>query len=216
MSFKTPLEMFYHWQDTSPDTVFLRQPIDGVVKEFTWRETAEQVGRVAAGLIGLNLPPASNIAILSKNCAEWFITDLAIMLAGHVSVPIYSTAGEKTIRYVLEHAQCPVVFIGKLDNTAQQVAAIGEGIVKWAFPYPNIQADKSWQELLENTPFTQRPVPDLKSVMTIVYTSGSTGNPKGVVHRYESICWAAKHSLDELGGRNPGSYFELLTSGPYY
>jgi long-subunit acyl-CoA synthetase (AMP-forming) len=45
----------------------------------------------------------------------------------------------------------------------------------------------------------ERPVPALESVMTIVYTSGSTGDPKGVVHAYNSICWAGYHSLDELG-----------------
>lgn len=199
MTFKTPLEMLYHWQDNSPNTVFLRQPVDGVVQEFTWQDTADQVYRVAAGLIALDLPPKSNIAILSKNCAHWFITDLAIMLAGHVSVPIYSTAGEKTIQYVLQHAQCPVIFIGKLDKTEEQVAAISEGTVKFAFPYPNIDADKNWQELLENEPYTKRIVPDWKSVMTIVYTSGCTGTPKGVVHNYESICWAAHGSLDEFG-----------------
>jgi long-chain acyl-CoA synthetase len=199
MSLKTPLEMFYQWEQTHPKTVYLKQPIDGVIKNFTWSETGQQARKVAASLLAMGLPKGSHIAILSKNCAEWFITDLAIMLAGHVSVPIYSTAGESTIRYVLDHAKCPVIFVGKLDNTEKQVAAIDDEIVKLAFPYPNIPADKQWDELLQTPPFVGKPIPALDSVMTIVYTSGSTGNPKGVVHNYESICWAASNSLNELG-----------------
>ena len=198
MSLKTPLEMFYHWEETLSETIYLRQPIDGSVKTFTWREVGDQARRVAAYLLAMDLPAGSHIAILSKNCAEWFITDLAIMLAGHVSVPIYSTAGEKTIRYVMDHAKCPVIFVGKLDDTEKQVAAIDDGIVKLAFPYPNIPADKQWDELLQTAPFVEKPIPPLDSVMTIVYTSGSTGNPKGVVHNYESVCWAASNSLNEL------------------
>lgn len=199
MLLKSPLEMFYHWEETTPNTVYLKQPINGSVKDFTWREAGDQARRVAATLIAMGLPTGSHIAILSKNCAEWFITDLAIMLAGHVSVPIYSTAGEETIRYVLDHAKCPVIFVGKLDNTEAQVAAIDDGIIKLAFPYPNIPADKQWDELLQTAPLVDKPIPALDSVMTIVYTSGSTGNPKGVVHNYESICWAASNSLNELG-----------------
>lgn len=204
MLLKTPLEMLYHWEDTRPEAVYLKQPIDGAIKDFTWRETSQQARRVAAGLIALDLPTGTNIALLSKNCAEWFIADLAIMLAGHVSVPIYSTAGEKTIKYVLNHAQCPVIFVGKLDKTVEQIAAIPDGIIKLGFPYSNISTDlsikmeQSWQDLMANEPYTQRPVPALESVMTIVYTSGSTGDPKGVVHTYNSICWAGYHSLDEL------------------
>ncbi|GAC22091.1 AMP-binding protein [Paraglaciecola arctica] len=199
MSLKSPLEMFYHWEETTPDSIYLKQPINGSVRDFTWRDVGDQARRVAASLLAMELPSGSNIAILSKNCAEWFITDLAIMLAGHVSVPIYSTAGEKTIRYVLDHAKCPVIFVGKLDDTERQVAAIEEGIIKLAFPYPNIPADKQWDELLQSAPYIDKPIPALDSVMTIVYTSGSTGNPKGVVHNYESICWAASNSLVELG-----------------
>ncbi|WP_340678583.1 AMP-binding protein [Paraglaciecola sp.] len=198
MTIKSPLEMLYYWENNTPERIFLRQPVNGQYKEFNWSETANQVRRVANELIRLNLPAGSHIAILSKNCAEWFITDLAIMMAGHVSVPIYSTAGEKTIRYVMDHAKCPVIFIGKLDNTKAQVAAIEPNIIKLAFPYPDIPADKQWEEILLNQAYNQSPLPFLDSVMTIIYTSGSTGNPKGVVHNYESICWAAFNSLDEL------------------
>lgn len=198
MSIKSPLEMLYQWETNTPDRIYLKQPIDGHYKVFSWRETAEQARKVASELLSLNLPQGSHIAILSKNCAEWFITDLAIMLAGHVSVPIYSTAGEHTIQYVLDHAKCPVIFVGKLDDTENQVKAIPLDVIKLAFPYPNIPADKQWTELMQNKPYTDCPVPSMDSVMTIIYTSGSTGNPKGVVHTYYSICWAAYHSLDAL------------------
>ncbi|KXI31020.1 AMP-binding protein [Paraglaciecola hydrolytica] len=203
MNTKSPLEMLYHWETTTPERIFLRQPVKGQYKEFSWAQTANQVRRVASELVSLNLPIGSHIAILSKNCAEWFITDLAIMLAGHVSVPIYSTAGEKTIRYVLEHAKCPVIFVGKLDDTKAQVAAIAPNIIKLAFPYPDIPADKQWDEILVNQPYNKSPLPAMDSVMTIIYTSGSTGDPKGVVHNYESICWAASSSLEALSvGQN--------------
>jgi long-chain acyl-CoA synthetase len=195
---KTPLAMLYHWEQTAPDTIFLRQPIDGQYVTLTWRETAEQARKIAAELLAMDLPPLSNIAILSKNCAHWFVTDLAIMLAGHVSVPIYSTAGEKTIQYVLSHANCPVIFVGKLDDTAEQVAAIPEHVTKLAMPYPAIPADKQWSDMLLQTPYADSPLPDMNTIMTIIYTSGSTGNPKGVVHSYATICWAAQRSLKAL------------------
>ena len=198
MSIKSPLEMLYHWEATTPDTIYLRQPIEGVYKEYTWRETGNHARRVANELLSMNLPKGCHIGLLSKNCAEWFIVDLAIMLAGHISVPIYSTASSDTINYVLKHADCKVIFIGKLDDTAEQVAAIPAGISKLAMPYPGISADKQWEEILMKPPLTESPVPAMDSVMTIIYTSGSTGKPKGVVHSYATICWAAYHSLEEL------------------
>src|SRR5690554_8192253 len=87
MKLKLPLDMLYHWEQSTPSTVYLRQPINGVFEEYTWADTANLARRIASSLLALDLPPGSRIAILSKNCAEWFITDLAIMMAGHISVP---------------------------------------------------------------------------------------------------------------------------------
>ncbi len=192
MSVKTPLEMLYHWEKTTPDAVYLRQPIDGVFHEFTWAQVGDQVRRVANALIAQNYEQGSHIAILSKNCAEWFITDLAIMMAGHVSVPIYFTAGQETIRYVLNHSNCKAIFIGKLDDTEHQCAAIDSHITRFAMPYGTIPATYQWPELLQQQPLSSSPVPAASDTMTIIYTSGSTGNPKGVVNTFGSYGWSCQ------------------------
>lgn len=58
MDVKTPLEMLYHWEARKPNTVFLRQPIDGVFHELTWKQTADQVRRIASALIAQNMSKA--------------------------------------------------------------------------------------------------------------------------------------------------------------
>ncbi|MCV2886421.1 AMP-binding protein [Aestuariibacter sp. AA17] len=198
MSLITPLESFYQQVEKRPDKIFLKQPVDGDIKTYTWKGFDDQVRRVAAGLHKLGLEKGSHISILSKNCAEWFIADMAIMLAGCVSVPIFPTAGKDTIQYVLKHAGCKAIFMGKLDDADAQFAAIPDEVPTIGFSYVKDMANISWAEMLEHEPLEGNPIPDLDDVMTIIYTSGSTGNPKGVVHPYRSISWAASNSLKEL------------------
>lgn len=200
---KTPLEMLYHWEQTRPEAIYLRQPIDGVFHEYSWYDVGQKVRRLASALIAQNFDQGSHIAILSKNCAEWFIADLAIMMAGHVSVPIYATAGQETIQYVLNHSNCRAVFIGKLDDTQNQCDAIPEQVKRLGFPYPNVERaelklDFQWSELQAQPPHPGNPVPDLQDTMTIIYTSGSTGNPKGVVNTYESYAFASQQFVDTM------------------
>ena len=93
------LQRLYHWERNVADKVVLTQPLGGgTVRDYTWREVLDQSRRMAAHLLGLGIEPGSRIAILSKNCAEWFIADFAIMMAGLVSVPIYPTASAATIQ----------------------------------------------------------------------------------------------------------------------
>ncbi|MBT0587354.1 AMP-binding protein [Alteromonas oceanisediminis] len=194
----SPLSMLYQWEKERPDANYLSQPVDGKVTEYNWAEFATLVRKVAAGIQRENLAPGSRICILSKNCVEWFVTDLAIMMAGHISVPIFATAGQNTIEYVLQHSDTQLIFVGKLDDTENQVKAIPDNIKSVAFPYPNINVQQQWCDFIDGEPLRGEPNVDMESTATIIYTSGSTGQPKGVVHTFNTICWAAQNSLQAL------------------
>jgi long-chain acyl-CoA synthetase len=198
MSLKTPIEMLYEQASKHPDSVYLTQPNNGQLTTYTWKQTEDMVRRVATGLKQLELPEGSHIGLLSKNCAEWFIADLAIMLAGYISIPIFPTAGEKTIGYVLNHAGCKAMFFGKLDNSEDQAKAVPDDVITIGFPYAGADTNKTWQDMMDCEPFTGSPTPSLDDVMTIIYTSGSTGSPKGVVHTYRALSWSGSASLDAL------------------
>ncbi|GGF54774.1 AMP-binding protein [Alteromonas lipolytica] len=193
------LECFYYREQHTPDQPFLIQPVAGEYQTYNWREVATQARKLAWRLTNMAFEPGSRIAILSKNCAEWVITDLAIMLAGHVSVPIFATAGTDTIRYVLAHADVRLVFVGKLDEAEKQLSAIDEKITTVAFPYPGLKTTYSWTEFCHCEAMTTSRLPAADELMTIIYTSGSTGNPKGVMHSYGAMAWAGAQGKHDLG-----------------
>ena len=194
----SPLSMLYHWEKTRGNEVFLVQPHNGETTSYTWCEVGQLARRVAKRLSDMQLPKGSRIAIYSKNCAEWFISDLGIMMAGHVSVPIFATAGKETVSYVLQHADVKLVFLGKFDDAEKQMATVPEQYLCVNFGYHSNLRGQLWSEFTQVEPIATPHEPDMNEMMTIIYTSGSTGQPKGVVHTYNTICWAARRSLDYL------------------
>ncbi|WP_339676480.1 AMP-binding protein [uncultured Zhongshania sp.] len=111
------LSRLYHWEKTAPNAVHFVQPIgNGEVEELTWAQCMDQVRRMAAYLKSLNLPDKSQIALIGKNSAHWMLADWAIWMAGHVTVPLYPTLNAETVRYILDHSEARLVFIGKLDD----------------------------------------------------------------------------------------------------
>ncbi len=210
---------------TDPDRVFLHQPVDGVVRTYTWGESADAARRMASALLGLGLQPEDKVAILAKNCAEWFLADIAIAMAGLVSVPIYPTAGPKTIAHVMDHSEASAVFVGKLDNPDAAATGIAGDVPKIAFPYPTMDCQHHWQDLLvRHEPLETLNDPAAGDVMTILYTSGSTGQPKGVVISYRAYAYAseaARSSIDAGPDDHLFSYLPLAhitertcTAGP--
>ncbi|MDZ4715015.1 MAG: AMP-binding protein [Cytophagales bacterium] len=182
-----PLEYFLHWEKTFPLDLLLRQPQGGEWKTWTYRQAGEEIRSIANHLRSLALPPNSHIAILSKNCAHWIMADLAIMMSGHVSVPLYPTLPADSLRQILIHSEARVIFIGKLDNFDSQREGVPE-ISRIYFGAYGIQEGDTWEQIVAATPRIEK-VDTLNpdDLMTIVYTSGTTGNPKGVMHAFKSF-----------------------------
>jgi long-chain acyl-CoA synthetase len=184
---KSPLEMFYRREQEIPDAVYLRQPKALVWQEYTWREVADQVRRIASFLKSREYPAGSRIAIWSSNSKDWPIVDLAIMLSGHISVPIYPGQDTGSARYIFNHSGARLVFAGAFDQAAHVQDALIEGMETVAMLGCGIDCDTSLEAIIADyPPYPDSPVPDPEDVFTIIYTSGTTGSPKGVMHMHQT------------------------------
>jgi long-subunit acyl-CoA synthetase (AMP-forming) len=201
MNHALPLTQFSAMVATHPNKAYLHQPINRKIKVFTWEQVDNMAKRIANGLLQMGLVEGDKVGILSKNCAEWFICDIAIMMVGMVSVPIYATASRKTISYIIDQSDCKAVFVGKLDNLEEAEVGIAEHIPRITFPYPTIKGQYKWHGLLENKPLDKINNPKESDIISLAYTSGSTGNPKGVVLTYGNLAASSSAAVNMMGVR---------------
>jgi long-subunit acyl-CoA synthetase (AMP-forming) len=183
------LDDAYHWEKTAPNQLWLTQPIgNGEVQKYTWAQAMNQVRRMAAHLKSLDLEPGSHIALISKNCAHFIFADLAIWMAGHVSVALYPTLNADTIDYILDHSESKLLFVGKLDDWEEIQKGIPDAMPCIAFPLAPQTEYESWDSITARTePLQGNPSRKPEEPAIIVYTSGSTGRPKGVMHNFGAI-----------------------------
>ena len=182
LNFNSPLEAFLHWESETPNRIFLNQPINGIMIQYSYSEAGQEARKIASAINALNLPNKSHIALLSKNCAHWIMSDIAIMMSDHVSIPIYPTLNAKSINQVLTHSESKAIIIGKLDNYETQKPGIPE-IHKISIGLYGEGDGELWEDIVENQNQIENIVlPSKDDLHTIIYTSGTTGNPKGVMH----------------------------------
>jgi len=206
---KLALQRLYHWERTAPSRVVLTQPLGGgAVRDFSWAQLMDQSRRMAAYLQSQGLQRGDRVALLSKNTAWWLMADFAIWLAGGVSVPLYPTLAAGSIRQILAHSESRWLFIGKLDGWAAMKPGVPTGpgpapaCIRLPLAPPMAEmptGTADWDDIIARTPpLAGEPVRDGDELCTIMYTSGTTGMPKGVMHSFGTFAWSIDSGLKRL------------------
>jgi len=199
-SYPTLLEMFYRFEKEKASQVFLSEPIAGKPMAHTWEEAGFSIRKMAGALSDLNLPAGSRIAIIGKNSAHWIMADLAITMAGHVSVPIYPTVTAATLRQILTHSESQVLFVGKLDAFEPLQSGIPSNVRSIHFPHWAWSGCEHWNTFIENADaILTDTIPDPQTLSCILYTSGTTGDPKGVMHTHFAHSFSLLTVMEALG-----------------
>ena len=210
-NYPTLIDKFCAFEASQPDQLFLSEPVNGTYKNFTWAQAGQQVRKMAAALNAMGLGKDDKVAILSKNCAHWIMADLAISIAGCVSVPMYPNMTADSIQQILEHSEAKAVFFGKLDNADQMRKGVPEHLMVIGFPFYLEKNTQNWDDLIANQqPIQGNPVKDSKALATIIYTSGTTGQPKGVMHNFHAIGFAVDRFLNHIPQIKKETFFSYL------
>ncbi len=211
MEYQSPLSWLYKWEEATPQKIYLKQPFDDVWHTWTWEQTGKEARTLAAALVALQFPAGSHIATISKNCAHWIITDLAIMMAGHVSIPLYPNLQAHTIEQILEHSEAKLLFVGKLDEWADMKPGVPPSLPCISFPFCKNEGCKSWADFIDNqNPLREDVERKAGEICSIVYTSGTTGMPKGVMFTFASFSYAPAMAAGHFQFKNAERFFSYL------
>lgn len=178
----------------------LRHKENGKWVDISWQAFQNQVDELSQALLAYGVNVQDRVAIFAQNMPNWTITDLAVLQIRAITVPIYATNNANQTAYVLNHSEAKIIFVGDQDqlDVVLSIAEKCPHLEKIVLMKPNLSADNprviSWDDLqaVKNTDFSailaerlaERSLSDL---FTILYTSGTTGEPKGVMLDFANI-----------------------------
>jgi long-chain acyl-CoA synthetase len=188
--------------------VALRQKKFGLWRNITWREYHERVRWVAQALLELGMQPGDKVAIIGENSPEWVIIDLGILMAGGVTVGIYTTNSWEQIEYIVTHAGCRFLFAENEEQIDKwlhfhEKTPVLERVIYWDDKgldeslHPSLLRFASFlaggREADTRDPARLDAVTaaiNVDDLAILVYTSGTTGPPKGAMLSHGNLTWA--------------------------
>ena len=177
------------------DRAYMTHYRDGEWHTLTWTETATRVRRIACALIQAGLKRGEHVALMSENRVEWLWCDMAILSAGGVTVPIYPSLTARVAGYIAEDSKTRFAIVSnethekKLDarEHPSRIFRIDTDVARWVEAMPAEEFEAILDERLSSI--------DPEKVATVVYTSGTTGEPKGVVFTHRHFVEQARSGL---------------------
>ncbi len=176
-------------------------------RTLSWRELRETALDLAAALVDLGLAPGDRVALMASNRIEHVLADIAVMHAGGTPMSVYNTLSPTQVAYVAEHAQPTVVVLEGADHVSRWSQALADGTVRQVVlldPEASLEGALTWEQLLERGRSTRDrhaaevearwQALDPEQPATILYTSGTTGNPKGVVITHRNVLFEVESS----------------------
>ena len=208
------LELFFEqYKLQNKNEVFL-QPLRIDQKSFTWEETFKSIIKLSEEIKKIN-NNGDRCLLISENRPEWMISDLAIMLSGSITVPAYTTYIEKDYEYIIQDCTPKVLIISNKDQFSKVKNIINEkSSIKKIISFEDLELSndiyKNFKDIISNINNLKLEVPDIKisrkDPACIIYTSGTQGNPKGVILSHGGIlnnCEGAITILNPIISKKP-------------
>ncbi len=188
-NYPTLVDKLYELKSSLPNEIFLRQPYGDVWKELTYNEVITEALQIVTGMKSVGLQKGDKVGIYSKNCYQWVIAEIAIMLGGFVTIPFYSNLVGDALSEVINLSGIKFLFVGKLDNWEKAKSGIPEDLPIVRFEHykgsAKVDSGIDWDEFIKDKkPDQENFRPKLNDIWAIFYTSGTTGVPKGAVTSY--------------------------------
>ena len=197
--FPSLVAMFFARAAEKGDAPFLWTKTGGEWVATSWADAARQVASLAAGLRAIGLKPGDRVMLVSENRPEWCISDLAIMAAGCVTVPTYTTNTERDHLHIIENSGACAIIVstGKLARTLLPAVLRGNhaqtiiGIDEMRVPSGSVDFH-SWRTLIADHPADPAATAaahtaQREDLACIIYTSGTGGAPRGVMQHHGAI-----------------------------